>query len=158
MKIYVFDLDDTIACSEHRVQKYNLKNSDYDLVNWNEFFEDCLDDTPIQSTIDLMRSLSKDSENYLVILSARGLTNSIEKKTKVWLEKFDVPYERLILRDYDLVPPKVIKTAKWKLNEIQKIEKELKSDIVGVFDDRNENVLELREAGYTVFQIQNNDY
>lgn len=158
MKIYIFDLDDTIACTEHRVQKYDLKNADYDMLNWDGFFNECLSDAPIKGTIELMRSLHKDKDNFLVILSARGLTETVKEKTEEWLEKYGVPYDRLILRDYSLVPPKVVKTADWKLSNIQKIEKELKSEVVAIFDDRNENVFKLREAGYTVFQIENNEY
>lgn len=159
MNIYIFDLDDTIANTEHRIEKYGLKELPNSEIEWDSFYEECTDDSPIIGTVDLMKSLAKDPDNHIVILTGRGRTQTVKENTKLWLSRYGIKYDHLILRDYDKYPPGVIKTADWKLQEIQTLLRiSHKSKIIAIFEDRTENVNRMREAGYTVFQIENNDY
>ncbi|MDX1372804.1 MAG: hypothetical protein R3321_10060, partial [Nitrososphaeraceae archaeon] len=73
-KLYIFDLDGTLANIEHRVHYVRgKKHRDYDT-----FFKQCINDKPNQWIIDLLNIVRKHGE--VLILSGRSDVVEIETR------------------------------------------------------------------------------
>ncbi len=64
--------------------------------DWPKFFEECVNDTPIQPIMDLVLMLSK--KYYILIVSGRPM-DTCGIATEDWLLKQQVPYRHLFMRD-----------------------------------------------------------
>jgi hypothetical protein len=140
-KIYVFDLDGTIADMEHRV-KFIKKPYETGEKDYKRFFEECMYDKPIEWIIDLMRMLERDS---IYILSGRN--GSTMHETILWLEENSVPYNRLYMRY----------RTNYERDEILKkrmIEDGIADRIEWIVDDRQRVVDMWRNNGFNVLQCR----
>ena len=138
-KIYVFDLDGTIADIQHRVgyikKPYITVKRDY-----QRFFEECKNDKPGEWIIDIMRMLPREN---IYILSGRN-GNVIHESVK-WLEENNVPYNKIYMRY----------RTNYESDEILKlrmIDNGLKEKIQWIVDDRQRVVDMWRENGLKVLQ------
>lgn len=85
------DIDSTIADTSIRADKMINKFNRH-LTDWEAYALACESDTPTD-TVELVRLLS---QNYIIVLvSARP--KSSQKVTMEWLEKYDIPYDYLVL-------------------------------------------------------------
>jgi len=94
MRNVIFDLDGTIALIDDRRK---LSTKDNGKIDWDVFFNpDNINlDQPNNAVITMLRLL-KDAGNRIVILSGRS--KATKDATKVWLKKFDVPFDVLKMR------------------------------------------------------------
>lgn len=91
----VCDLDGTICDNEHR---RHLVPTDGSLTtNWEKFNCACENDKPIWNTIEVLRMLQKTgSYGSTIILTGRG--DSAREPTEKWLQKYDIKYDKLLMR------------------------------------------------------------
>jgi len=152
MRNVIFDLDGTIALIDDRRK---LSTKDNGKIDWDVFFNpDNINlDQPNNAVITILRLL-KDAGNRIVILSGRS--KATKDATKVWLKKFDVPFDVLKMRptsrDFMYMPDDQLKQM-W-LNQLFPD----KNDIVCVFDDRQKVVDMWRNNGLTCMQVANGDF
>jgi len=152
MRNVIFDLDGTIALIDDRRK---LSTKDNGKIDWDVFFNpDNINlDQPNNAVITILRLL-KDAGNRIVILSGRS--KATKDATKVWLKKFDVPFDVLKMRptsrDFMYMPDDQLKQM-W-LNQLFPD----KNDIVCIFDDRQKVVDMWRNNGLTCMQVANGDF
>ena len=75
-KLYVFDLDGTLADLNHRLHLIKGKKKD-----WPSFYRSCVSDKPKHWVISLLNMCRKDGE--ILILSGRS--DEVEGYTRDWL-------------------------------------------------------------------------
>lgn len=137
-KLYIFDLDGTIAHTGHR-QHYLDDNIPPD---WDGFFAACVDDTPIFSVIELMRDL-RETGARIEIWSGRS--DAVRPQTVKWLDDKNVPYDRLLMREHgDYTADEVLKMS-WL--------GALTDPPDAVFDDRDKVVKMWRDQGLLCCQV-----
>jgi FMN phosphatase YigB (HAD superfamily) len=88
--IIIVDIDGTIADVHHRLHHIEGRGR----KNWKRFFEAMDRDTPIANVIDRVRELASDSE----IVMLTGRPEQYRERTAAWLERYDVPFDRLLMR------------------------------------------------------------
>ena len=147
MKNVIFDLDGTLALIDKRRAISTLPSGKMD---WDTFFDPKnIDlDQPNDAVITMAKML-KAAGNRIVILSGRS--KATKDATKVWLKKFDVPFDILKMRptskDFKFMPDDQLKQM-W-LDQLFTN----KDDIVCVFDDRQKVVDMWRQNGLTCMQV-----
>ena len=110
----IFDLDNTIANINNRLKASTDPKTgklDYSLLHNVEYIK--LYDTPIKSTIDLMKNLSNFGIKIL-ILTARADTTKVV--TIDWLFKNNVRYDKLMMKS---LKDTYMKSNQWKENNMQ---------------------------------------
>lgn len=146
--IIICDIDGTLCTDEHR----NHLLADPDNRKWDEYFDLCHLDPPVQAVIEVLRSFS----NYQLgdglpvkyeihLMTAR--VDTVKQKTLDWLTLHGVPYDSIRFRPADCrVQDNVLKT-KWA-DELGGPDK-----VLFVLEDRQRVVDAWRSAGYTCFQV-----
>ena len=111
-----------------------------------------INDRPIWSIINLVRMLY-DQGFTILVTTGRMDRPGVREDTTAWLEKYDVPFNKLIMRkDRDFRPDN---EAKLDLYE-EFIEGEY--DIEFVLDDRDRVVNMWRSIGLKVLQVAEGDF
>lgn len=146
----VFDMDGTLSDPAHRrtfVRKEDAQNNDSAFKpDWVKFFETCDKDAPRDEVIAKARE-AKGQGYEVIICSARP--EDYRDKTEKWLEQYNVPYDRLIMR----------KHADYRKDTI--VKKEFldqyldKTKIVRVYDDRPCVIQMWRDNGLQVEDVGN---
>jgi phosphoglycolate phosphatase-like HAD superfamily hydrolase len=139
-RVYVFDIDGTIANLEHRLHL---------LPNWDAFFDACDNDAPIDHIIDVARALHQHSD----IVYVSGRSDRVRDATVQWLEKHGLPPGRLYMR----------RAGDHQQDDTLKVEllAELRADgfePIMAFDDRTRVVKAWRAAGIPCAQVVDGDY
>lgn len=164
-RVYVFDLDGTIANVDHRlhyVRKPCLPPAGGPMEvyerwfkwkpDWKGFFEACIADEPITWVVDLMRGLHEGvllEEDVLLVLSGRS--NAVRKQTQDWLWRHEVPFDGLLMRpEKDFRPDEVVKAD--MLNIWLSARGEDKRVVQFIVDDRQKVVDMWRREGFNVLQ------
>jgi hypothetical protein len=140
-KLFVFDIDGTLANIEHR--REHVQNG---RRNWKRFNEKMVDDTPYDDIVFLARTFSALG-HPVVIASGRGEED--REKTENWLHAYSVQYLKLYMR-----PAKDNrKDSIIKREILDDIRKDFGVDPFMVFDDRNQVVDMWRENGIRCCQV-----
>lgn len=138
-KLFIFDLDGTLADLTHRLPYIKTNHP-----HWGKFLDACVNDKPIQWVIDLFNVCREDG--VVVILSGRN--NVVRKKTEDWLLEYDVRYDYLLMRkDKDYRPDQIIK--KEMLDDFLR---DKGYEVQFIVDDRQRVVDMWRANGYNVLQ------
>lgn len=134
-KIFVFDIDGTLALMQNR-SPYDYSRVDTDIIN-----------EPVAATYKLL------SEKYkIIICSGRESTITCRLATELWLKKHNLEYHKLIMRpEGDKRADYIVKEEMWQ---------EICQDyyIVAMYDDRNQVVNHARNLGFSVFQVAEGDF
>jgi hypothetical protein len=133
---YIFDIDDTISCSSAR----------HHLVGSEEYFNLSINDEPIGSVVEILRSLY----NYgNTIILCTGRLEQYRELTVAWLNKHNIPYDALFMHN-----PVGIKLRNAEAKRIM-VEEIIKAGYspVAVFEDNPLSVAMWKEHGLTVFQV-----
>jgi hypothetical protein len=135
--IVAFDIDGTIANNDHREHLAKAKK-------WDEFDELAHLDQPLKPTLEVLHGL-RHLGHFIEIWTARP--EKCRLQTQQWLNKYDIPFSRLLMRaDGD-----------WRKAYIIKLEWFLQLDAPNrpalVFEDHPETTRLLREAGACVHQV-----
>lgn len=156
-KLYVFDIDGTLANIDHRlkwIKGPEGQPSQGFKPHWDEFFKACVDDVPIQWTINLLRRVRTLTDDYSEVALLTGRDESIRKQTEDWMRKHDVLYDYLIMRptnDHapdDFLKPKMLE--KFLDNKDFQVE--------FIVEDRKRVVEAFRKKGFNVLQCAGGDY
>jgi hypothetical protein len=140
-RIFVFDIDGTLANIEHRRQY--VQNGQR---NWKKFNEKMMDDTPYEDIIFLAQHFHSMPWATVLIASGRGAED--REKTENWLSWRAVPYTKLYMR-----PAKDSrKDSIIKKEILEQIRAEYGEPFM-VFDDRNQVVDMWRENGVRCLQV-----
>ena len=86
----VVDLDGTLADDRHRQPFLQQRPK-----RWDEYFEGCDRDTPIEPVIQIVRALFDDGHQVEIWT---GRSERVRRKTMEWLYRYDVPYSYLRMR------------------------------------------------------------
>ena len=82
MKV-IFDLDGTLANTEHRADHVTGETKD-----WRAFYAACVDDKPIWPTILTLKSMARDPMWNVEIWTGRS--DEVEEETLKWLARFGI--------------------------------------------------------------------
>ena len=149
-KTVIFDLDGTLALIDTR-RALSLKMNGK--MDWDKFFDPNniqLDDpnTPVIKMAQMLKSQGFD----IVIFSVRS--DVTKQATLDWLDKNDVPFDFIQMRDN---ANHFLKDSKLKKIWLDRFFPD-KDDIFAVFDDRNQVVDMWRDNGLTTFQVAKGDF
>lgn len=144
-KLFVYDIDGTVANTDHRVAHVRTKPK-----NWGAFFAAQEKDEPYEDIIWTVRQYYDAGHN---IIFCSGRSEAHRNVTTLWLAKYNIPYHRLYMRpDKDNRKDSIVKVELMK-----QIEKDFGS-IFMWFDDRTQVVDALRENGVRVLQVRPGDF
>lgn len=144
--IVIFDLDGTLADGAHRLHHILKEKKD-----WKSFFEACDKDEPIHDTVCLLKELSGSPFFDTWIVSGRS--DSVEKKTRSWLHKHRIFFDKLIMRNADDHTDDHILKISWLHDGT--IPKER---VLCVFEDRARVVDAWRAEGLTCYHVAKGDF
>lgn len=135
---YIFDLDGTLADNSHRLHHITGESQ-----NWRYYQEKCDRDTPIEATILVARAL-KQAGHTIIILTGRS-KHKLEE-TRVWLDVYEVPYDKLIMREKTDFRPDI----EYKSDMLQK---HITGEVKAVFEDRPSMINWWRSQGITCYDV-----
>lgn len=138
----VFDLDGTLALTEHRAHFLNQPNKD-----WQGFYAACDMDKPNYPIITTLFSCEYAGD-HIEIWSGRSA--EVEDKTLVWLIKHDLGHIPIRMRPKGDHWPDTVLKAEW-LDQ-----NERKPDLV--FEDRASMVAMWRSRGIVCCQVAPGDF
>lgn len=145
-KVYVFDIDGTLADIGHRV--HFVKNKP---KNWKAFNASMSFDKPYHDMVDMVRVCYSVDGSSLVLCSGRGSENRFT--TVKWLAEHNIPYHALYMRaEKDYRKDSIIKVE--LLNQIRK---DFGEPFMW-FDDRNQVVEAIRAEGVRVLQVREGNF
>lgn len=158
-KIYIFDLDGTLALIDHRRPILDNKENPH---RWDDFYRACVHDKPNQPVVSIFELLLA-ADHDIMIFSGRSQLVIFE--TVEWLIKnINWPfnssenikewiYARLLMREIgDFTPDEILKKKWFDILDVDR-----KFSAV-VFDDRDKVVKMWRDNGITCFQVAEGDF
>lgn len=118
--------------------------------DWRAFFAACVDDKPLQTTMDAVHALN---EKYFVWIVS-GRSDEVRKETVDWLIKHNLGiWDRLIMRTAgDYTPDDELKRRWLHDGTIPK------DRVFCVFEDRDRVVKMWRDEGLTCYQVADGDF
>lgn len=141
--ITIFDLDGTLIPVNDR-----LKYLDEKPVDYKKFYESSLDYEPIKSTYNIIKVfnelIKQRDDNFIYLLTARNI--KYKETTIEWLKKYNIPYDKLIMRDKNL------SDVDFKEMIIDDI---LKEDFINfIFEDREHIIKVLEKKGLEIIKVE----
>lgn len=144
-RVFIVDIDGTLADLGHRLHFINGEKKD-----WDAFFEGCDKDLPIKDVIDVIRMIGLAGE---IIVYLTGRPERVRGKTLEWLFLQGLPNGIVIMRkDGDHREDTVAK------RELMGAIIAGGDKIAGVFEDRPSVCRVWREMGLTVFQVNDKEF
>lgn len=137
-KAFIFDLDDTLAATDHR---HHLMEQG----RWDEYYALCSGDKPIVGTCAVVIALHARGYHILFVT---GRSDSVRGETLEWLNKHVCPGVLYMRREGDFRPNSTIKRE--ILCAIQR-----EYEVLMVFDDQPAACKMWREAGLRCAQVAN---
>lgn len=144
--IVLVDIDGTVADIRHRLHFIENKPK-----NWKGFFDEVLDDKPIEEIIDVILTLSTKYE----IVFCTGRKEATRAKTEDWIKRYfgeEFKFTLLMRKNNDFRSD-VITKPEILLNSGIKPE-----EVVIAFEDRTVVVEKWREMGIKVAQVERGDF
>lgn len=148
---FIFDIDGTIADIEHRLHYIIGQGKDY-----RAFYAAVGGDEPIEDVIDLLRLLFLSGFKIIYIT---GRSDECRTATEEWLRKhvyhgnMKTPIELYMRRRGDRRSDVAVKMEIW-----YSLDKTIRDDVVGVFEDRDTVVKMWRALGVRCYQVKEGGY
>jgi acid phosphatase class B len=142
MKV-IIDIDNTLCISNERfalAQKETGK-TDWDIAHNPELIEK---DKPNWPMIDLAKKYKKDGFEIIILT---GRPESVEKVTEEWLKKYEIEYDRLIMRNRS---SHYLKAVIYKEKAYKTL---IKSDVFCAYDDEEEIIQMWNSLGIPAFKV-----
>ena len=141
-KLYVFDLDGTLADVQHRVHFLDGKKKD-----WVGFLSDVKNDTPKDWVIEILRLLPPER---VLLFTGRSEISAVD--TIEWLDTYNIPYAELRMRwSHNFEPDEILK-LRMVADDVYM--KSIQNRIQAIWDDRQRVVDMWRDSGFNVFQVE----
>lgn len=174
--IHVFDLDGTLADGEHRLH-YICEpcGKPKEQKDWKGFFSECLNDEPIYSTIDILKSIATrryftGTNELILVLTARS--DVAKKETLIWLNKhvnFKLGGENINPIDFLIMRPSGnrVQDDILKPEQLELFLRGLRSSdnpkfrnvtVGNIYEDRSRVVRAWRKKGYKCLQVSDGDF
>ena len=144
--LYIFDLDGTLALTEHRQHLVRCEKPD-----WSAFFRACVDDQPNWPVVSVLQTLLSTGADIQIW---SGRSAEVMNETLEWLHlRVGLSEEseevRLVMRrEGDFTPDEQLKRA-W----LEAMPEYDRRRLVCVFDDRDKVVAMWRAAGVCCCQV-----
>lgn len=145
MKVYLFDIDGTIADLSHRL--HHIQSTPKD---WDSFFAGCASDVPIPHIIEMARDLAFAGKGVVYV---SGRSDQCRKQTRAWLGNHGLPPGPLYMR------------KEGDHREDNQVKGELLDRLradgyepIMAFDDRNQVVKMWRERGIPCAQVAEGNF
>jgi phosphoglycolate phosphatase-like HAD superfamily hydrolase len=125
----IFDLDNTIADINDRLAVASSSGK----LNYSKLHDPELikTDKPIYETIDLMNDLANFNVSIFILTGRFATTKEV---TEQWLNTYNVPYDKLVMKSYK---DTYMKSDKWKERELHKFNN--LNNIILACDDHKKN-------------------
>lgn len=144
---YIFDLDGTLACGNHRLHLLPSKDTAHRTEAWDNFNLAAGDDAPILDNIRLMNELFQFGKRIIILSGRCDIAKHITEK---WLWENGCSYNQLIMRP-QADHRRDIEFKEDKLREIG-LER-----IVACFDDLEHVAKYIRSLGVTCHLVTHYD-
>lgn len=145
--VIICDIDGTIANIEHRLHYIHGEKKD-----WDSFYKACDKDDLNTPTFLILEDL-KETDNRIIMLTGRP--ESYRKETIKWLEKYDVPYNHLLMRKHgDFRKDYIVKKELFETE----IEKMYTNHLFLALEDRKQCVDMWRSIGITCWQVDTGEF
>lgn len=135
--VVVFDIDGTLTDEHHRKQYRDAKD-------WDTYFSKCDEDSPIEHVMELVREYK--AKGYEIWLMT-GRVETCKEKTIAYMEKHNVPYDRLKMRSKGVMLPDYVLKPAWIGKYIGKERVEV------IYDDREKVIEGFRKKGLNVIDV-----
>jgi hypothetical protein len=142
MKV-IIDIDNTLSIATDRFNKAVKENgkTDWDIVHAPE---NMIKDKPNLPMIELAKNYKQIGFEVIVLT---GRPESTRKITKEWLQKYNIPYNKLYMRSWE---DNFLKAPDFK----RKIyETEIKEDVFCAYDDDQRVIDVWVDLGITCFKV-----
>ncbi len=142
MKV-IIDIDNTLSIATNRFElgKKADGKTDWDFVHSPE---NLIKDKPNLPMVDLAKNYK---ENGFEVIVLTGRPESTRKVTKEWLQKYNIPYDKLYMRSWE---DNFLKAPDFK----RKIyESEIKENVFCAYDDDQRVIDVWVELGITSFKV-----
>ncbi len=142
MKV-IIDIDNTLSNANARFEFAKKENGkiDWDFVHE---FKNIISDKPNLPMIDLAKTYK---ENNFEVIILTGRPESTRKATEMWLEKYDIKYDKLYMRSWE---DNFLKAPIFK----RKIyETEIKENVFCAYDDEQSIIDMWIEMGVPCFKV-----
>ena len=140
MKTVLCDIDHTVADATWRDHMIG--------GDWDAYHLEAANDLPILAMVNILIALA-DAGHDIIFITARP--EKWRQDTLQWLSKHDIPHNELLMRkesDYRSAPVMKMELA---MNRF----KDIKSDVLCIFDDRDDVIDAFKKAGVVSFQVAN---
>ncbi len=159
IKFVVVDMDHTLADSEWRdhmiahIPDGGGKRPE-DFIEYNKLSSQ---DRPCEDVCWLVRMLKADLRTHMIVVTARPEMN--EGITRQWLDKYEVPFDKLIMRpDEEFCPSPLFKTAAVieYIKKVSPVEEghPVRDHVTLVLDDRPDVIEAFSALGATTLQVR----
>ena len=148
----IFDLDGTLADISRRREKAIRPNGKTD---WDVMYDpDNIDlDIPNEPVVTALCMYWDNGYNIYIF---SGRSDVTETATIEWLDKWEIPYDKLVMRDSSIKRLHYMKDTELKRSWLGvHVDKD---DIEVIYDDRQQVVDMWREEGLTAFQVAKGDF
>jgi hypothetical protein len=142
MKV-IIDIDNTLSIANKRFKLAEKQNGklDWDIVH---AYENMIKDEPNLPMIELTKNYKKSGFEVIILT---GRPESTKNVTKEWLQKYNIPYDKLYMRSWE---DNFLKAEVFK----RKIyETEIKENVFCAYDDDQRIVDVWVELGITCFKV-----
>lgn len=142
MKV-IIDIDNTLSIATDRFKQAEKENgkTDWDFVHAPE---NLITDKPNLPMIELAKNYKEDGFEVIILT---GRPESTRKITKEWLQKYNIPYDKLYMRSWE---DNFLKAPAFK----RKIyETEIKENVFCAYDDDQRVIDVWVDLGITCFKV-----
>ena len=143
----IVDIDGTVANLDHRLHYVKGEKKD-----WRTFLSKCDQDLPKHDIYMIAEAFCDVTGSHLVFCSGRG--QEYQDKTKTWLAMNKMDYDNLFMRqERDYRQDNIIKEQILDFEILTRY-----TEVLAVFDDRDQVVKMWRDRGLTCLQVAPGDF
>jgi hypothetical protein len=141
--IVIVDIDNTLSLSDNRFNLAKKPNgkTDWDIVHDPD---NIILDKPFYPMIDLVKKYKSDGFEIILLT---GRPESVRNATEFWLQKYDIEYEQLYMRE------KKEHFLKAPIFKRKVYEERIKSNIFCAYDDDEEIIQMWNSLGIPAFKV-----
>lgn len=154
----IVDIDGTLADCSHRVHHIQDFSNDKEATfkaDWDAFYADCMHDSAIHPTVELVKSLHSE---YAIIL-VTGRSAKYRDVTEAWLLKHGIEFDLMLMRRHGDHTEDVIIKQDWlyRLRDGRLALPFVEAPQIAI-EDRARVVKMWRDNGLICFQVDEGDF